>query len=311
MAAARLETGPRPVPAAGALESFPMISTGMAVEAPAPEPSEVAAHYDDLDPYYRRFWGEHVHHGLFDAPGMSPEEATRRLIAVVAGEAGIESGSAVCDIGCGYGGTARVLYRDYRAEVTALTISSAQHAYARGVDPGGDGPRYLLQDWLCNGLESASFDAAIAIESSEHMPDLAAFFGESARVLRPGGRLVVCAWLARDRPRAWERRALIGPICREGRMRGMETADSYRRLALESGLVPLASRDVSRQVSPTWSICVRRVASALIRNPADREFLLRTGGPNRVFALTLLRIRLAYALGAMRYGILTFEKPGP
>ena len=54
---------------------------------------------------------------------MSPEEATRRLIEVVAGEAGIESGSAVCDVGCGYGGTARMLYREYGAEVTALTIS--------------------------------------------------------------------------------------------------------------------------------------------------------------------------------------------
>ena len=288
-----------------------MIPTGMAVEAPALEPSAVAAHYDDLDPYYRRFWGEHVHHGLFDARGMSPEEATRRLIEVVAGEAGIESGSAVCDVGCGYGGTARVLYREYCAEVTALTISSAQHAYARTVDPGGDGPLYLLKDWLRNGLEAQSFDAVIAIESSEHMPDLAAFFDEAARVLRPGGRLVVCAWLTRERPRAWERRALIGPICREGRMRGMETAAVYRQLAVASGLASLAYRDVSRQVSPTWSICARRVLSALFRNPADRDFLLRTGGPNRVFALTLVRIWLAYAVGAMRYGIFTFEKPGP
>jgi tocopherol O-methyltransferase len=68
-------------------------------------------------------------------------------------------------------------------------------------------------------------------------------------------------------------------------------------------------RDLSRQVSPTWSICARRVLAALVRNPADRGFLLRIGGPNRIFALTLIRIRLAYTLGAMRYGILTFEKP--
>jgi tocopherol O-methyltransferase len=286
-----------------------MISTGMAAEAPALEPSAVAAHYDDLDPYYRRFWGEHLHHGLFDAPGMSPEEATRRLIAIVAEEAGIEPGSAVCDIGCGYGATARVLYREYCAEVTALTISSAQHAYARAVDPGGDGPVYLLRDWRCNGLESRSFDAAIAIESSEHMPDLAVFFDEAARVLRPGGRLVVCAWLTRDRLRGWERGALIDPICREGRLRGMETTALYRRLAVESGFEPMSFLDVSRQVSPTWSFCARRVFAALLRNPADRDFLLRTGGPNRIFALTLLRIWLAYALGAMRYGILTFGRP--
>jgi tocopherol O-methyltransferase len=141
------------------------------------------------------------------------------------------------------------------------------------------------------------------------MPDLAVFFDEAARVLRPGGRLVVCAWLTRDRLSGWERGALIDPICREGRLRGMETTGLYRRLAVASGLEPMSFRDVSRQVSPTWSICARRVLAALLRNPADRDFFLRTGGPNRIFAVTLLRIWFAYALGAMRYGILTFERP--
>src|SRR4051812_19580875 len=89
---------------------------------PRLDPAEVAAHYDDLDRYYRGLWGEHVHHGLFDAPGMSPEEATRRLIAVVAGEAAVGPGSVVCDVGCGYGGTSRVLAREYGADVTGLTI---------------------------------------------------------------------------------------------------------------------------------------------------------------------------------------------
>ena len=273
------------------------------------DPAEVAAHYDDLDPYYREFWGEHVHHGLFDARGMSPEEATRRLIAVVAEEARVRPGIAVCDVGCGYGGTSRVLAQEYGARVTALTISSAQHAYAMAVDPGAANPKYLLRDWLSNALEPGSFDTLIAIESSEHMPDLAAFFDQAARVLRPGGRLVVCAWLTRDRLRGWERRGLIGAICLEGRLRGMETRGEYQRLGCASGLEPVAFRDVSRQVKSTWPICVRRVLVALIREPATRRFLLRDGGPNRIFALTLLRIWLAYELGAMRYGILTYEKP--
>ncbi|HEV3163197.1 MAG TPA: class I SAM-dependent methyltransferase [Isosphaeraceae bacterium] len=273
------------------------------------DPAEVAAHYDDLDSYYRQVWGEHVHHGLFDAPGMSPEKATRRLIAVVAEEARVRAGTAVCDVGCGYGATARVLLGEYGAQVTALTISSAQHAYALAVSPGAESPLYLLRDWLHNDLEPGSFDAVIAIESSEHMPDLAAFFDQAARVLRPGGRLVVCAWLTRDRLRGWERRGLIGPICREGRLRGMETAAEYQRLGRASGLEPVAFRDLSRQVKSTWPICARRVLVALIREPANRRFLLRDGGPNRIFALTMLRIWLAYELGAMRYGILTYEKP--
>ena len=270
---------------------------------------DVAAHYDDLDRFYREIWGEHVHHGLWESRQATPEEATRRLISVVADEARIKAGDHVCDVGCGYGGTARALARERGAKVTALTISKAQHAYALTIDPEADNPTYLLRDWLENDLPSEAFDAVVAIESSEHMPDLAAFYAQAQRGLRPGGRLVICAWLTREQPRDWERRWLIGPICREGRLRGMESAAEHERLAREVGLVPLAFQDVSRKVKKTWPICARRAIVSMIREPAYRRFFLREGGPNRIFALTLLRIWTAYELGAMRYGILTALKP--
>jgi tocopherol O-methyltransferase len=272
--------------------------------------AEVAAHYDDLDRFYREIWGEHVHHGLWTARRLTPSEAARQMIDVVAEKAAIKKGDTICDIGCGYGGTARVLAREYGANVTALTISRAQHAYAESVDPGSANPAYLLRDWMDNGLESESFDAALAIESSEHMPDLPTFFAEVARVLRPGGRFVVCAWLTRDRPRSWERRALLEPICREGRLRGMESAAEYDRLARAAGLEPRTFEDRSRQVKRTWPICAARVLTGFFREPSYRRFLLRSGGPNRIFALTLVRIALAYQIGSMRYGILTAVKPG-
>ncbi|MFO0909835.1 MAG: class I SAM-dependent methyltransferase [Isosphaeraceae bacterium] len=274
------------------------------------DPAEVAAHYDDLDLFYRAFWGEHVHHGLFDQPGLTPEQATLRLVTEVADRARIGEGSSVCDVGCGYGATARWLAQKRSAAVTALTISGAQHAYATSLAPNSVNPRYLLRDWLYNDLEDDQFDALIAIESSEHMPDLAAFFVEAGRVLRPGGRMVVCAWLTRETPGKWERRWLVDPICREGRMRGMESVAEYQRLAKEAGLSSVEAWDVSRHVKKTWPICAWRVVKGLLKEPAYRRFLLRDGGPNRIFALTLLRIWVAYELGAMRYGLLTFEKPG-
>src|SRR5262245_49692842 len=57
--------------------------------------SAVAAHYDDLDRFYREIWGEHVHHGLWTSAPTTPAEAARCLIDVVAGLAQIEAGDAV------------------------------------------------------------------------------------------------------------------------------------------------------------------------------------------------------------------------
>jgi tocopherol O-methyltransferase len=178
------------------------------------------------------------------------------------------------------------------------------------LDPETTNPTYLLRDWLANRLEPASFDAVIAIESSEHMADLEAFFAEAARVLKPGGRFVICAWLSREPPRLWERRFLLEPICREGRLRGMGSASEYHQLAQAAGLVPVCCQDVSRQVKRTWPICAGRVVRGLFREPAYRQFVLRSRSSNKIFALTLLRIWLAYELGCMRYGILTALKPG-
>jgi tocopherol O-methyltransferase len=109
---------------------------------------EVAAHYDDLDRFYREIWGEHIHHGLWQSRGEPADEATRHLIAVVAAQARVQAGDRVCDVGSGYGGTARTLAREYAAEVTALTVSRAQHEHALSFDPGATNPTYLLRDSL-------------------------------------------------------------------------------------------------------------------------------------------------------------------
>jgi len=272
---------------------------------------QVAAHYDDLDSFYREIWGEHVHHGLWHSDAATAEEATHNMITMIAAQAQVKPGDRICDVGCGYGGTARTLVREHGAEVTGLTVSEAQYRYALNLEPGSSNPVYLLRDWLTSGLAPASFDSVIAIESSEHMADLETFFVEVARVLKPGGRFVVCAWLSREATRFWERRLLLEPICREGRLRGIGSASEYHQFAQDAGLVPVGFQDLSGRVKRTWSICAKRVFRGLLRNPSYRQFLFHGPSSNKIFALTLLRIWLAYQFGCMRYGILTALKPNP
>ncbi len=266
----------------------------------------VADHYDELDEFYRDVWGDHVHHGLWVRGSETHHEATLELVRRVAERAHIGRGTRVCDIGCGYGATARMLAADYGAEVTGMTVSPAQYGYAaRKATPG---VTVKLGDWLENGLEEGGFDAAIAIESTEHMGDLEGFFRQARRVLRPGGRLVVCAWLAHARASAMQRKLLLEPACREGRMAHIGLFAEYRRLFEETGFVVEREEDVSREVKRTWPICAGRFAGRLLREPSYLRFLVNRHRRNRVFALTIFRIWLAFETGALRYGILTGVK---
>ncbi|HEX7742618.1 MAG TPA: class I SAM-dependent methyltransferase [Sphingobium sp.] len=272
-------------------------------EAPA-NAANVAAHYDELDIAYRHVWGDHVHHGYWRTGRETPAEATAALVALVESRLALQPGDRVCDIGCGYGATAADLLTRHDVTITGLTLSAAQAKVAGARNPAF---QCLRRDWLNNGLATSSFDHAYAIESSEHMVDKARFFGEARRVLRPGGRLVVCAWLEGEAATPWQARHLLLPICREGRLPSMGSRADYEDLAARAGFVLRGYDDISRQVRRTWSICLRRLVWRLVTDKDVRRLALSRATANRDFMLSLPRLILALRSGAMRYGIFRWE----
>ena len=91
------------------------------------------------------------------------------MAALVADRLQLKERLAVCDIGCGYGETARAFAARYRLTVEGVTISESQYrlASSRLVQ----GVFIALSDWLDNDFADNHFDRAYAIESSEHMDD--------------------------------------------------------------------------------------------------------------------------------------------
>jgi tocopherol O-methyltransferase len=269
-----------------------------------------ATHYDDLDPIYRTVWGEHLHHGLWRTGRESREAAIEGLVHEVAHRARLRPGQEVCDVGCGYGATARLLASRYGARVTGLTLSRKQYEHAlRTTDLEAPAPRILHGNWLSNALPDRSFDHLIAIESSEHMPERQRFFDEAFRVLKPGGSLSVCAWLAGDGLAPWERRHLIDPICAEGALPGLPSEAEYARHLDRAGFEPRETEDWSRQVKRTWTLVLGRLAGHFLAHPRDLDLLSFARHPSSVFAKSLLRIRIAYETGAMRYGYFRAVRP--
>jgi tocopherol O-methyltransferase len=270
--------------------------------------ADVQLHYDELDVPYRTVWGEHVHHGYWVTGRETPADAAEGLVRLVEELLELAPGQQVCDIGCGYGATAAYLAEQNEVDVTGFTLSGAQAAIgASRVLPRG---RFtcLQRDWLDSGLLDATFDRAYAIESSEHMVDKARFFAEAWRVLRPGGRLVVCAWLEGPEATQWQVRHLLEPICREGRLPSMGSRADYEALAEEAGFTLRSYVDISRNVRRTWTICAQRLAVRLLLDRTIRQMALSRATQNRDFLLSIPRLMLALHSGAMRYGVFTWEK---
>lgn len=268
----------------------------------------VAAHYDDLDDLYRGLWGTNLHHGYWITGEESPDEAVTNLTRLVAQEAGMKPGDRVFDLGCGYGAAAFMWQRDFGAQVTGITISEKQFRYATSAAAGNPHISFTFGDASENSLSSASFDVVTAIESSEHMPQKTKFFSEARRLLRPGGRFVVVAWLTRDHLRSWESKVLLDPICREGRLPNMASAAEYQAMLGNAGFRDANHLDLTPQVKKTWSVCARRITKRFFTDSKFRRTLADPHFTNRVFAKTVFRIWLAYRIGAMRYGLFSARK---
>lgn len=271
--------------------------------------TDVSLHYDELDSFYRQIWGEHVHHGLWVTGTESTETAVAQLVDVVAAEAEIKGGDDVLDVGSGYGAAARQIVLDYGAHVTAMTNSATQHEYARTKTIRSNNPTYVLGDWMHNGLPDGSFDAVYAIECTSHMDDVKQFMREALRVLRPGGKLVICAWTAAERPTPRQARYLLEPICREGRLAHLSTATEYVDAIEKAGAVVRDFHDLSSNTKRTWSVAIRRTLRLLVTQPRFHRYLLDARSSQRIFLLTMVRIWWAYRLGALRYCMIKAYRP--
>jgi tocopherol O-methyltransferase len=263
-------------------------------------------HYDRISVFYRALWGDHIHHGYWE-DGESPAEAQVKLIERLAMKASVPLGSRVLDVGCGIGGSATWLARNLGCSVLGVTISSVQtelateRARAEGLDSL---VRFEVRDANHLQLDTESFDVVWVIECSEHLADKACFIDSCARVLRPGGVLALCAWLAAEDLSAPGHARLVADVCQGMLCPQLASLRDYTGWMQQSGLTLVEAEEITRNVEETWTRCAE-IAS----RPEIRALLRVFGEPTRRFVEAFATIRQAFAEGAMSYGMFAARKP--
>lgn len=226
-----------------------------AVEAPDPDP---AAHYDRVTDAWRLLLGESLHYGVFDTGSESLPAATDALTARMIAGARLAPGVRVLDVGCGTGDPAVHLVTTQDVDVVGITTSAVgvERATARAAAAGVAGrATFEVRDGTDNGLPDESFDRCWVLESSHLMPAREALIAECARVLRPGGRIVLCDLIRRrDIPFGeLRKRSREFAVLREafGEAR-MDPLDDYVALAEKNGLVVDVADDLTDLTLPTF-----------------------------------------------------------
>jgi tocopherol O-methyltransferase len=276
------------------------------ISCPTVSKREIRSHYDLATVFYRLLWGRHIHHGLWEA--QEPAWAAAQCLTdTLAGEARIVTGDAVLDVGCGMGGSSIHLAREFGCRVTGVTLSPFQRFWAKTA-AGWHGVRQTTQ-FLCADAEqvafdNAAFDVVWSVECTEHLFDKGAFFGKTAKWLRPGGRLAICAWLAGDHPLDEIATRQVYDVCEGFLCPSLGTRDDYARWITDAGLVLERGFDWTSRVTRTWELCEERVRRSGVR------WLARLIDRNTVVFLDCFQTILkAYQSGAMKYGCFIARVP--
>jgi tocopherol O-methyltransferase len=214
--------------------------------------NSVISYYDNTWFDYRLLWLNNVNHaihfGYDDGRRCSHSDSLVITNQVLADSADVRAGDRVLDAGCGIAGSGIWMAETRGVTVVGVTpvsrqverarrtIAARNLAHAVSVEQG---------DYTATNFQDASFDVVWALESICHVATKAAFYRESARLLRPGGRLVVAEYMRVRRPLPEANEALLRRWIKHWMIPDLDTMSEHRQHSHDAGLHGVEVRDIT------------------------------------------------------------------
>jgi MPBQ/MSBQ methyltransferase len=272
----------------------------------------VANSYDQWteDGILEFYWGEHIHLGHYGSPPRQKDflKAKSDFVHEMVRWGGLDqlpAGTTVLDVGCGIGGSSRILAREYGFAVTGITISPEQVKRAQELTPEDLDAQFRVDDAMALSFPDASFDVVWSVEAGPHMPDKAIFARELMRVLKPGGVLVLADWNQRDDRQIplnfWEK-PVMQQLLDQWSHPAFSSIEGFSELLEATGLVQgkVITADWTEPTLPSWPDSIWQ---GIIRP----DGLVRFGFTGFIKSLrevpTLLLMWLAFSRGLCRFGL--------
>lgn len=280
----------------------------------------IAEFYDESSGLWEEIWGDHMHHGYYDADSsvsVSPPDhqaAQIRMIeeALLFAGVSVAPPKRVVDVGCGIGGSSRYLANKYGAECVGITLSpvQAQRANSLAAAQGlADKVSFQVADALNQPFPDAQFNLIWSMESGEHMPDKAKFVNELVRVAAPGATIIIVTWCHRNLApseealQPWEKN-LLDRICDAYYLPEWCSTADYVKLLNSHSLMEIKTDDWSQYVAPFWPAVIR---SALTWKGLTS--VLRSGWKTLKGALVMPLMIEGFQKGVIKFAVITCKKP--
>jgi cyclopropane fatty-acyl-phospholipid synthase-like methyltransferase len=221
--------------------------------------SDITQFYDDTSPFFKFLWhrdseSHALHFGFWEKHTKSHKEALLNTNKFLADKAQIGPNDIILDAGCGIGGSAIWIAKNFGVIVIGISLSETQVQKAKELAAMNNTDhlnRFLMGDFLNTAFRDETFDIVWAIESICHAEAKKDFLIEASRLLKKNGKMVLSdGFLLRDLRNHTEKRPL------EDFMNGMvlpnlDMVDQFKKSLREVGFRNIKYWEKTREIMPS------------------------------------------------------------